>query len=38
MWQMLQALGDLKAIVADGVGGSIEWSVRFIRAKEVIGM
>jgi hypothetical protein len=25
-------------MVAEGVGGNMEWSVRFIRAKEVMGM
>ena len=37
-WQRLQALGDLKAIVAAGVGGSMEWSVRPMAAKRVMGM
>ena len=31
-------MGDLKAIVAAGVGGRIEWSLRRIRANSVIGM
>jgi len=35
---MLQAFGDLKAMVADGVGGSMEWSLLFMRAKAVMGM
>ena len=37
-WHRLQALGDLKARVAAGVGGSIEWSVRPIAANRVVGM
>jgi hypothetical protein len=35
---MLHAFGDLKAIVAAGEGGRIEWSVLFMRAKDVIGI
>ena len=31
-------MGDLKAMVAAGVGGRIEWSLRPIAAKRVIGM
>lgn len=37
-WQRLHALGDRKAREAAGVGGSIEWSVRPIAAKRVVGM
>ena len=38
LWHSLQALGDLKAIVAAGIGGRIEWSVRIIAANWLIGM
>jgi hypothetical protein len=34
----LQALGEWKAMVVAGVGGRIEWSLRPIAAKRVIGM
>jgi hypothetical protein len=34
----LHAFGEVKAMVAAGVGGSIEWSLRRIRAKSVMGM
>jgi len=34
-WHRLQALGDLYAMVAAGVGGSMEWSLRRIRANSV---
>ena len=37
-WHRLQALGDLYASVAAGVGGSMEWSLRRIRANSVMGM
>ena len=38
MWQRLQALGELNAMVAAGVGGSIEWSLLRMRANSVVGM
>jgi hypothetical protein len=38
LWQTLQALGELNAMVAAGVGGSIEWSLLRIRANSVVGM
>jgi hypothetical protein len=38
VWHPLQALGDPKANVAAEAGGSMEWSLRFMRAKEVMGM
>ncbi|MGD0900976.1 MAG: hypothetical protein ABR915_24350 [Thermoguttaceae bacterium] len=37
-WHRLQALGEWKAMVVAGVGGRIEWSLRPIAAKRVIGM
>ena len=37
-WHRLQAFGDPKARVAAGMGGRIEWSVRCMAAKRVVGM
>lgn len=38
LWHILQALGDLNLSVAAGVGGSMEWSLRCMPAKLVMGM
>jgi hypothetical protein len=35
---MLQAFGDLYAMVNAGAGERMEWSVRFMRANVVMGM
>jgi hypothetical protein len=35
---MLQALGELNLMVASGMGGLNEWSLRFMLPKTVLGM
>jgi hypothetical protein len=35
---MLQAFGELKRIVASGMGGRKEWSLRFMLPNMVFGM
>ncbi len=34
----IAGVGGFELRVAEGAGGSMEWSVRLMRAKEVIGM
>jgi hypothetical protein len=38
LWQILQALGEPNRFDAAGLGGLIEWSLRFMRPNAVMGM